>query len=177
MKIENLYPIPSGAILDYAGSTAPNGFLLCYGQAISRTTYGSLFSALSTTYGSGDGSTTFNLPDCRGRTIAGKDNMGGTSANRLTSGGSGITGTTLGSSGGSETHNLSTAQMPSHYHNIYNYSSAYSNASAVASGDGRFGVVSNTVTSYTQAYTTSQGSGSAHQNTQPTIVFNKIIKI
>lgn len=94
--------LPAGMLAPYAGSTAPTGWLLCAGQAVSRTTYASLFAAISTTYGSGDGSTTFNLPDLRGRTIAGVDNMGGSAASRITSGNSGITGTTLGAAGGDE---------------------------------------------------------------------------
>ncbi len=72
-----------GIIFDYAGSAAPNGFLLCYGQAVSRTTYAQLFAVIGVVYGAGDGSTTFNIPDLRGLAIAGADNMGGTAANRL----------------------------------------------------------------------------------------------
>jgi len=109
---------PAGTVNPYAGSTAPTGWLLCAGQAVSRTTYADLFAVVSTTYGSGDGSTTFNLPDLRGRVVAGEDDMGGTAANRLTSGGSGITGTTLGASGGAETVTLTSAQsgVPAHSH-------------------------------------------------------------
>lgn len=106
----------SGVIFDYAGATAPNGWLMCYGQAVSRTTYKNLFAAIGTTYGAGDGSTTFNLPDCRGRAIIGKDNMGGTAAGRVTTAGGGIDGATLGASGGVEKHQLTAAQMPSHTH-------------------------------------------------------------
>lgn len=94
--------IPPGVTLPYAGTNAPNGWLLCYGQAVSRTSYSGLFAAIGVTYGNGDGSTTFNLPDCRGRAVFGKDNMGGVAANRVTAGVSGITGTTLGAVGGSE---------------------------------------------------------------------------
>jgi len=84
-----LVTIPSGMIAPYAGPsdgshTAPTGWFLCYGQAVSRTTYAALFTAIGTTYGTGDGSTTFNLPDLRGRTIAGVDDMGGSAASRLT---------------------------------------------------------------------------------------------
>ena len=60
-------PDRTGEMVAFAGSTAPAGSLLCYGQAISRTAYAGLFAALSTTYGVGDGSSTFNLPDLRGR--------------------------------------------------------------------------------------------------------------
>ncbi|MBX4215375.1 phage tail protein [Candidatus Parcubacteria bacterium] len=64
--------------------TAPSGWLLCYGQAVSRTTYSKLFGILGTTFGVGDASTTFNLPDMRGRVPVGQDDMGGSSANRVT---------------------------------------------------------------------------------------------
>jgi len=75
--------VPLGAVEAYAGSTTPTGWLLCYGQAVSRSTYSGLYSAIGTAYGTGDGSTTFNLPDLRGRTIAALDNMGGQEANRV----------------------------------------------------------------------------------------------
>jgi microcystin-dependent protein len=87
--------VPIGVVNPFAGATAPSGWLLCFGQTVSRTQYSGLFLTIGTTYGAGDGSTTFALPDLRGRTIAGEDDMGGTAANRLTSGGSGITGTTV----------------------------------------------------------------------------------
>lgn len=103
---------PIGMITAYAGSTAPTNWQLCYGQAISRTTYSSLFAVLGTTYGAGDGSTTFNLPDLRGRTVAGVDNMGGTDAGRLS------TANTLGTTTGTETVTLTSAQsgVPAHAH-------------------------------------------------------------
>lgn len=66
--------VPSGVVMAFAGATAPTGWLLCEGAAISRTTYASLFSAISTAHGYGDNSTTFNLPDYRGRFIRGRDN-------------------------------------------------------------------------------------------------------
>jgi len=74
---------PIGAGMDYWGTTAPAGWLFPYGQAVSRTTYAALFDKLGTTYGEGDGSTTFNLPDKRDRTSFAKGDMGGTAANRL----------------------------------------------------------------------------------------------
>jgi microcystin-dependent protein len=105
-----------GAIVDYAGATAPSGWLLCFGQAISRTTYSALFQAISTTYGVGDGSTTFNVPDCRGRVAAGKDDMGGADAARLSGGISARV--TLGGTGGAPTTTLSTANLPAHSHTV-----------------------------------------------------------
>ena len=65
--------VPTGTVLAYAGNTVPSGFLLCDGRAVSRTTYAVLFAAIGTTYGSGDGSSTFNLPDMRGRVAVGVD--------------------------------------------------------------------------------------------------------
>lgn len=74
--------VPTGTFLAYGGSSAPTGYLLCFGQAVSRSTYSDLFAVLSTAYGVGDGSSTFNLPDYRGRIPVGADAMGGTAANR-----------------------------------------------------------------------------------------------
>jgi microcystin-dependent protein len=159
--------VPIGAVSDYAGSSAPTGWLLCYGQAVSRTTYASLFTAISTTYGTGDGSTTFNLPDCRGRVSAGKDDMGGTSANRLTDQTGGVDGDTLGDVGGAETHTLTEAQMPAHDHGLTSPATPQPNnaasGSSVGSATGGSGTTQET------------GSGAAHNNVQPTIIFNKII--
>ena len=73
----------TGLVLPFAGSAAPDGWLVCDGRAVSRETYGELFTAIGVTYGAGNGTTTFNIPDCRGRVIAGKDDMGGTAAGRL----------------------------------------------------------------------------------------------
>jgi len=156
--------IPAGSVFDYAGTAAPSGYLLCFGQAVSRSTYSDLFTAIGTTFGSGDGSTTFNLPDLRGRVAAGKDDMGGSAANRITSGGSGITGTTLGASGGTQTHTLTTAEMPSHTHTIPTFSGCGATAGVGSGGPG------STINSG------STGGGGAHQNTQPTLILNKIIK-
>jgi microcystin-dependent protein len=75
--------LPVGTVLPYAGSSAPTNYLLCDGSAVSRTSYAALFAIVGTTYGVGDNSTTFNLPDLRGRIPAGKDDMGGTAASRL----------------------------------------------------------------------------------------------
>lgn len=87
---------PAGFISAYAGSAPPIGWLFCYGQAVSRSVYSVLFSAIGTIYGAGDGATTFNLPDLRGRAIAGKDDMGGGNAGRMTNI---AASTTLGASG------------------------------------------------------------------------------
>lgn len=92
-------PVGSGMI--YYGTTAPSGYLLCDGSAVSRTTYAALFAIISTIYGSGDGSTTFNLPDRRQRFGLGKAAAG--------------TGSTLGATGGAIDH---THTVPAHYHGM-----------------------------------------------------------
>jgi microcystin-dependent protein len=161
--------LPAGALMAYAGATAPGGWLLCAGQAVSRTTYAALFTAIGATYGAGDGSTTFNLPDLRGRVAAGKDDMGGTAAGLLTAGGSGITGTTLGAVGGAETHTLTAAQIPAHTHPI----TALSSRNTTSGGSETIADTSNNTTMNTSANT---GGGGAHNNTQPTLVANYIIK-
>lgn len=104
--------LPVGSIQAFAGANAPTGWLLCDGSAVRRGDYPDLYNTLGTQYGSGDGATTFNIPDLRGRVPAGKDNMGGTAAGRLTSAVSGVAGTALGSSGGSQ-------NIPDHSHQSY----------------------------------------------------------
>jgi microcystin-dependent protein len=109
----NPYNVPLGGMIEYTGTTAPNSsFVLPFGQAISRTIYATYFSLVGTTYGVGDGSFTFNVIDKRGRLSAGKDDMGGSPANRITNSGSGITGTNLGATGGAETVTLSRTNLP-----------------------------------------------------------------
>ena len=104
--------LPVGSIQAFAGANAPTGWLLCDGSAVGRAEYPELFSTLGTAYGAGNTTTTFNIPDLRGRVPAGKDNMGGTAAGRLTSAVSGVSGTALGSSGGSQ-------NIPDHSHQSY----------------------------------------------------------
>lgn len=90
-----------GCIYMYGGSVAPSGFLLCDGSAVSRTTYSELFSVIGTTYGVGDGSTTFNLPLMEGRVVIG---VSGSYA--------------LGTTGGTESVTLTEEELPAHYHTI-----------------------------------------------------------
>ncbi len=174
-SFQTLSGIPSGVTMPFAGATAPSGFLLCYGQAVSRTTYADLFAAISTVHGAGDGSTTFNVPDMRGRAVFGKDDMGGTAASRVTSGGSGLVGSTLGASGGDELmhqHNHGIAD-PGHTHQFTStspgspYVGGYQYATVV---NGQ-----NTSSSTTGITINNAGTG-ASENIPPAIVMNYIIK-
>lgn len=94
--------VPIGAIQSYGGNVAPSGWLICDGRAISRAEYSELFYVIGTTYGSGDGSTTFNVPDLKGRVLVG---VGESSA-------TGHTNHTLGQKGGEETHTLTESELP-----------------------------------------------------------------
>lgn len=118
--------VPVGSVLDFCGTTAPDGWVLAYGQAVSRTTYAALFAVLGTLYGAGDGSTTFNLPDCRGRALIGQDNMGGAAAGRVTSA-SGITATSIAATGGNQStqaHNHG-INDPGHFHAVFDPTHAH----------------------------------------------------
>lgn len=111
-----------GEVRAFAGTEdqIPAGWYECYGQAVSRTTYAAGFAVLGTTWGAGDASTTFNLPDLRGRALFGKDDMGSVAASRLTAGVSGVSGNTLGASGGdqaTQTHNHALSD-PGHTHTL-----------------------------------------------------------
>jgi microcystin-dependent protein len=170
------FGVPSGAIMDYAGATAPEGWLFPYGQAVSRTTYGA-----------GDGSTTFNLPDYRGRVGAGQDDMGGSSANRLTGLSGGVEGDTLGAVGGAESHTLTEAQLAEHDHAItdpgHTHDGEANEAQNSASGveylrqNGTFTRDDVVAVAMTGITVNNAGGGAAHNNVQPTIILNKIIKI
>lgn len=190
---------PTGAVFDYVGSTEPTGYLFLSGKTIGDASSGGTARANADTsdlytllwnsmadaqaaVSSGRGASaaadfaahkTITLPDARGRVIAGKDNMGGTTASRLTSGGAGIVGTTLGIAGGSETHTLTTAQLANHSHGLTNVQGSLSPA-AGGSLEGTFPSANASAASPSSA---AAGSGNAHNNTQPTLVFNKIIKL
>ena len=166
---------PTGVVVPFAGTSAPTGWLLSFGQTVSRTTYAALFAVIGTTYGAGDGSTTFGLPDLRGRVIAGQDDMGGTSANRLTGLSGGVDGDVLGGTGGSESHTLTEAEIPSHSH-IDGYSNgggggSYGDTTAASAQD-----MSMSGSSTNHPNTSSTGGDGAHNNVQPTIILNYIIK-
>lgn len=180
--------MPIGAVIPYAGATAPSGWLLCYGQAVSRTTYAALFAVIGTTYGPGDGSTTFNVPDANGRVIAGRDNMGGTDKGRLSAFFGGVA-RTLGGILGAASHALGISEMPSHNHgglvgldggHSHTYTdSTVTSGQALQTGSqtGEASITRNTSSAPDHRHTiSSQGGGAAHPNAQPTLVLNMIIR-
>lgn len=192
----NPYQIPIGASVDFWGATAPNSaFALMYGQAISRTTYATLFSLFSTTFGTGDGSTTFNIPDLRGRVVAGKDDMGGSAASRLSSATITSGATTLGNvSAATETKTILTANLPAYtptgtitngaisFPNALNTSNVNGTSGAVSTGSG--GVTANLSTIFGVSQATSTFTGTAQGGTstafsivQPTIIGNKLLRL
>lgn len=173
--------IESGIILPYGGATAPSGYLACDGTAVSRTTYADLYDAIGTTWGTGDGSTTFNLPP-PDRVFLGK----GTHA--------------LGSTGGAETIALVTAELPSHSHSFsattdnpgnHTHSATYAQQTNTTqtgggtrvTGMATTGLAVNITTTGAGGHTHSvsgtsgtAGSGTAHSNMQPWAAVNYIIK-
>lgn len=147
--------VPSGTVSDWAGTGAiPTGWLLCDGSAVSRTTYAALFAAISTTYGAGDGTTTFNLPDPRGRAVIGAGL------------GSGLTNRVVAATGGEETHLLTAAELPAHNHPLDVATGGVSGSANSAVQGGPAGNVINT---------DSSPIGVTHNNMQPFLVLRKII--
>jgi len=170
---------PSGVIMQYAGSSAPTNWLIADGSVVSRSTYANLFAAIGTTYGAGDGSTTFGLPDLRDKVAVGKS---GTKA--------------LGSTGGAATVALITSQLPAHNHPVsdpgHNHSVNAASDLYATPGDGggstakTWGTAGGVVhgTAYTPGINVATtgvsvgntGSGSAHENMPPYVALNYIIK-
>lgn len=184
--------IPTGTILDFAGTVAPSGYVLCDGAAYSRTGQAALFAVIGTTWGAGDGSSTFNVPDLRRRVTIG---AGGTSVS--------APGTAVGSTGGAESKQLTVAEMPvhahgvndpTHAHSVYDpgHAHSYSNAGAgqgqppQANANTNTGGTSVTSTNGTGIGIYAAGTGISIANTgssnawslmQPSAVVNKIIKV
>ena len=164
--------VPSGSVQAFAGASAPDGWLLCQGQAVSRTQYPILFGVIGTTYGSGNGSTSFNLPDYRGRTLVGVDSSQSEFA-------------TLGKDGGAKTHTLTIDETPEHRHQFhgdngaesYGYTLRYAHSSG---GSAASGISGNFLTSHVHApdgeLVSGGGMDKPHNNLQPYLTAQFIIK-
>jgi microcystin-dependent protein len=154
---------PIGCVQPYAGATAPNGWLLCDGSAVSRTTYAALFGVCGTTYGAGNGSTTFNLPNLTDKVAY------GTGSNAR------------GATGGASTVTLSVSQIPAHSHSPsggHSHTVVTTGTAVVQSGTGAT-VASNssgnTGGSGTHTHDT-VGSGASHENLPPFLALPMIIR-
>ena len=145
---------PAGIIEMYGGSIAPTGYLICDGSAVSRTIYSDLFAAIGTNYGDGDGSTTFNLPNLKGKVPVGLDSND-------------TDFDTLGKAGGKKEHKLTIEEMPIHRHNIQ----GGNNTAGVANAFFYNG--SNTYTGL--GVTQYEGGSQPHPIVQPYVVTNYII--
>jgi microcystin-dependent protein len=178
-----------GEVRDFAGPEAsiPLQWYVCAGQAVSRSTYAGAFAVLGTTWGAGDGSTTFNLPDLRGRVTAGGDAMGGVAASRITAGVSGMSGA-LGSTGGdqhAQTDTLVASSVvtdPGHLHTATTAASLPFVTPGVGIAGGGVGwnfnhsvSTESAVTGATVSTTVTSGLLGGTQNIQPTGIVNKII--
>ena len=180
--------VPAGTVADFAGTSAPTGWLLMHGQCVSRTTYAALFAVIGTTYDNSCAGDEFGLHDARGRVVAGQDDMGGTSANRLTNQSGGLDGDTLGATGGAETHTLTEAELAPHDHPASTSStpnqSNWADSASVTSVNDDAGEQQEVLRQLTldglsiNSTTTvsSAGGGGAHNNVQPTLILNKIVK-
>lgn len=151
-----------GEIIEYAGESIPGGYLVCDGSAVSRTEYSELFDVIGTLYGSGDGSTTFNLPDLRGKVVTG---LNTTNSNF----------NVLGKMGGEEAHTLTVSEIPSHNHTITTFRQYQDGASTDSTKIGRTipAADGGDVSSITSNQT---GGGQAHNNLQPYITINYLIR-
>jgi microcystin-dependent protein len=181
------FQVPIGAMVDYTGTTAPNSnFVLPYGQCISRTVYAAYFAMVSTTFGACDGTTTFAVPDMRGRVVAAADNMGGVVANRLTPSYFSAP-YTMGGSGGADSHTLNVPEVPSLAvaGTISGGQVPILSLGVAGLGAGAFQIyalsggsaVNLTVNPQTFTGGVTSGGGGAHAISQPTLILYKILRV
>ena len=165
----------TGTIVAFAGAVAPNDWLICNGAAVNRATYADLFTVIGTNYGEGDSSTTFNLPDLRGRFALGLDNMGvgNLSANRVTA----SEADELGDSDGSEKVTLTKSQMPPHKHQSDDHGKILAKTIFGAQApNSNLNSGNDTVAVEPMVYTSTEGGGQAHDNMPPYLSLNYLIK-
>lgn len=157
--------VPIGAVFPFAGAVVPGGYLLADGSAVSRTTYSDLFNLIGTTFGSGDGSTTFNLPNLKGKVPVGV-NASETEFD------------TLGEIGGAKTHTLLDAEIPKHRHPFNGAgSNLYNETQSVGTGANSRNLVMLTSTAFQNGVVGDQATGDgAHNNLQPYIALHYVIK-
>jgi microcystin-dependent protein len=153
--------------MPWPSTVIPDGWLVCDGSAVSRIDRARLFAVIATTYGAGDGATTFNLPDLRGRAVVGLDNMGGTVANVIT----GAWARNMGGRFGEENHQLTTGEMPAHAHSLG--TTLWPNGSGNGELEGSYG---NAHAINHAAVSASTGGSGAHNTVQPSMALCWIIR-
>ncbi len=181
------YVVPVGGLMPFVGTTAPSAnFVIPYGQAISRTTYATLFSLVGVTFGNGDTTTTFNVPDLRGRAIFGLDvNTPGTYASRITVAGGNFDGTAIGTAGGAQNHTLTSNEMPSHNHTLTDPGHSHTitagnntaGSSFVTRADNTGGAAPSTNSATTGITLANTGGGAAHSIMPPAMVLSYILRV
>lgn len=168
--------VPVGAVVPYCGLVAPPNWAFAFGQQLAKADYPALWAVVGESFGAAT-STLFRAPDLRGRVAVGKDNMGGTPANRVTTAGSTVDGSALGGAGGSQfmqQHNHGVTD-PGHAHST---SAIYSTSGpdGALSPDGVTAVSGTTGGSTTGVSIQNAGTGTS-QNVQPSLVLNYIIRV
>jgi len=164
-----LKPLYVGDVKHSLQTSDHNGWLKCDGRAVSRQSFADLFEVIGTSFGAGNGTTTFNLPDCRGRVLG------------TTGSGAGLTARSAGQTAGAETHTLTEAEMPTHTHGITDPGHTHSIplrsegfADMGPDDDVSQGSGYNTGSSTTGITINSAGSSNAHNNMQPTIFIGNV---
>ena len=181
--------IPTGTIVMTGRSSAPSGWLICNGDAVDRTLYAELYSAIGITFGPGNGTTTFNLPDMRGRVAAGvgTGTGGGASGTGAPTGGTALAAVTLSGWFGANDVTLTSAQIPAHAHPITDPGHTHGQNGGSGGVDqqrlalGTFDTPGNSVDNTDSATTgitvnNNTGGGGSHTNLQPTVGLNFIIR-
>lgn len=153
--------LPPGMMAPFGGTAAPSGWFFCDGTPVSRTVYANLFGTIGTTFGVGDGTTTFNLPNMSGNVAIGP---GGT------------IGAALGGTGGEATHVLTTPELPSHAHQETAFASVNAQIGSSTSFFGLAGGGAVGPGGPVNETTLTTGSDAAHNNVQPYLALNWIIK-
>lgn len=156
---------PAGLIAPYGGTSAPTGYLACDGSNVSRTTYAALFTAIGTTWGVGDGSTTFGLPDLRGYTLVGTGAIA-----------AGLTNRAVAIKAGAETVTLATADIPAHSHPVLHGAVPATNILRTPGAGGSLNVGGGTDTLTGTITTDNTGGGGSHANLQPSAYVFYVIK-